>query len=72
MIGMTDPAVVGCVGDVRLRIAGGDHPGEVAVRVRGTTEVLIAYSDEPLERGETVLVVASRGNLAVDVIPWTE
>jgi hypothetical protein len=68
---MEDP-VVGCVGEVRTRIRGGEQPGEVAVRVRGVVETLIAYADDPIERGSSVLVIRSRGNRAVDVIPWVE
>lgn len=69
---MEDSAVVGCVGEVLVRIRGGARPGEVAVPVRGTVESLIAYAEEPIERGATVLVVTSRGSRAVDVIRWTE
>ena len=69
---MEDTAVVGQVGEVLVRIRGQAGPGEVAVPVRGSTEMLIAYADEPIERGARVLVVTSRGNRAVDVIPWSE
>ena len=67
-----DVEVVGKVGTVVTRIRGGDLPGEVCVRVRGTQETFIAYSDTPVERHETVLVFHSRGNRAVDVepAPW--
>jgi membrane protein implicated in regulation of membrane protease activity len=68
---MHDRAVVGCLGEVVVRIRGGDAPGEVSVRVRGTLESFIAYADRAIERGETVLVVTSRGNRAVDVVPWS-
>jgi membrane protein implicated in regulation of membrane protease activity len=67
-----DAAPVGQLGEVLVRIRGQVGPGEVAVPVRGTTEVFIAYADEPIERGARVLVVTSRGNRAVDVIPWSE
>lgn len=67
---VSDEAVVGCVGEVILRIRGGDAPGEVVVRVRGTVETFIAYADTVLERGASVLVVTSRGNRTVDVVPW--
>jgi hypothetical protein len=69
---MGDDPVVGCVGEVRVRIRGGELPGEIAVRVGGVPETLIAYADTALDRGATVLVVRTRGNRAVDVIPWIE
>lgn len=67
-----DEEVVGKIGTVVTRIRGGDRPGEVRLRVRGTQETLIAYSAEPIERDETVLVFHSRGHRAVDVepAPW--
>ena len=67
-----DGDVVGRVGQVVTRIRGGDRPGEVRLPVRGTTETFIAYSTTPVERFETVLVLSSRGDRAVDVehAPW--
>ena len=38
--------------------------------VRGGTETYIAWSEEPLAKGSTVLVIDSRGARAVDVIEW--
>jgi membrane protein implicated in regulation of membrane protease activity len=64
-----DSEVVGRLGTVVTRIRGGSLPGEVRVPVRGTHETFIAYSDDPVERDETVLVFHSRGNRAVDVTP---
>jgi hypothetical protein len=67
-----DPEVVGKVGTVLTRIRGGALPGEVRLPVRGTTETFIAYCPVLVERHETVLVVHSRGERAVDVepAPW--
>ena len=67
-----DSDVVGKVGTVLTRIRGGALPGEVRLPVRGTTETFIAYCPTPVERYETVLVVHSRGERAVDVehAPW--
>jgi len=42
----------------------------VLVRVRGGTETYIAWSDEPLAKDATVLIIESRGARAVDVIEW--
>ena len=67
-----DSEVVGRVGTVLTRIRGGALPGEVRVPVRGTTETFIAYCPTQVERNETVLVIHSRGERAVDVelAPW--
>ena len=67
-----DGDVVGRIGTVVTRIRGGELPGEVRLPVRGTTELFIAYCPTPVERHETVLVLSSRGNRAVEVehAPW--
>jgi hypothetical protein len=69
-----DREVIGKLGTVVTRIRGGDLPGEVRVTVRGCRETLIAYSDAPIDRHETVLVFSSRGARAVDVTPapWAD
>jgi hypothetical protein len=67
---VVDPEVTGKVGRVIVRVRGPGGPGEVLVRVRGGTEAFIAYSDRVIERDTDVLVVASRGQRAVDVEPW--
>jgi hypothetical protein len=68
--GGADPEVQGKVGHVIIRIRGTAGPGEVLVKVRGGTEAFIAYADEVIERGSDVLIVCSRGQRAVDVVPW--
>jgi membrane protein implicated in regulation of membrane protease activity len=65
--GPVDAAVVGCRGVVTVRIPGGNSPGEVRVRVRGTEELFVAYTVEALNAGNRVFVHRSRGNRAVDV-----
>lgn len=65
-----DTAPIGCVGVLILGTRGAGGPGEVLVRVRGGREAYIAWSEEPLVRGSTVLVIDSRGARAVDVIKW--
>ncbi len=40
------------------------------VKIRGGSEAYLAWSDKPLKKGETVLVIDSRGARAVDVIEW--
>jgi hypothetical protein len=65
-----DTAPIGRVGVLTLATRGAAGPGEVLVRVRGGTESYIAWSDEPLAKDSTVLIIESRGARAVDVIEW--
>jgi hypothetical protein len=67
-----DDSPVGCIGVLVVGTRGGGGPGEVLVRIRGGSEAFLAFSDEPLPKGATVLVVQSRGARAVDVTPWTD
>lgn len=67
-----DDAVIGCTGELLVGTRGGQGPGEVLVRVRGGTETFLAWSDDPLPKGTTVLVVDSRGTRQVDVIEWAD
>ncbi|WP_030025154.1 hypothetical protein [Streptomyces monomycini] len=69
---MPDEAVIGCAGELVLGTRGAAGPGEVLVRVRGGTETFLAWSDDPLPRGTSVLVIASRGGRQVDVISWAD
>jgi hypothetical protein len=65
-----DLSAVGCVGLLTISTRGTVGPGEVLLKIRGGTETYIAWSTEPLEKGTAVLVVESRGERAVDVVPW--
>lgn len=67
-----DDAVIGRTGELLIATRGPAGPGEVLVSVRGGTEAFLAWSDEPLPRGSTVLVVDSRGTRQVDVIEWAD
>ncbi len=67
-----DESLIGCIGKLVVATRGVAGPGEVEVSVRGGREALIAWSDEPLPKGSTVLVIESRGHRAVDVSPWTD
>jgi hypothetical protein len=42
----------------------------VLVRIRGGSETFLAWSEDPLPKGTTVLVIDSRGVRTVDVIKW--
>jgi membrane protein implicated in regulation of membrane protease activity len=67
-----DEAVVGCTGKLVIATRGAEGPGEALVRVRGGSETFLAWSDEPLERGATVLVIESRGTRQVVVMAWSD
>jgi len=66
-----DTAPIGRVGVLVLGTRGAHGPGEVLVRVRGGTETYIAWSEQPLAKDTTVLVLDSRGARAVDVMEWS-
>jgi membrane protein implicated in regulation of membrane protease activity len=65
-----DPSAVGRTGVLTVGTRGADGPGEVLVKIRGGSETYLAWSDEPLPRGTTVLVVESRGARALTVVVW--
>jgi len=66
-----DEPSIGLVGVLTVATRGTDGPGEVQVSIRGGSETFLAWSDQPLPRGTTVLVTESRGARALDVIEWT-
>jgi len=68
----TDDSPVGRVGTLLVGTRGDQGPGEVLIKIRGGSEAFLAFSDEPLPKGSTVLIVESRGARAVDVTPWTD
>ncbi len=67
-----DEAAIGAVGTLLVATRGSAGPGEVLIKIRGGSEAYIAWSDKPLPRGATVLVVDFRGVRAVDVIEWDD
>ena len=67
-----DESSIGRVGVLNVGTRGGDGPGEVLIKIRGGSEAFLAWSETPLPRGATVLVVESRGARAVDVIEWED
>ncbi|MFH9963820.1 hypothetical protein ACH4PR_20945 [Streptomyces mirabilis] len=67
-----DEAVIGCTGELLIGTRGTAGPGEILVRIRGGSETFLAWSQEPLPIGATVLVVESRGCREVDVIRWAD
>lgn len=69
---MTDSAVIGSVGHVVVATRGRSGPGEVQLTVGGVRECYIASSDDPIERGKSVLVVDVAPHRQVIVVPWTD
>ncbi len=67
-----DESSIGRVGVLIVGTRGSDGPGEVLIKIRGGSEAFLAWSETPLPRGATVLVVESRGARAVDVIEWED
>ena len=67
-----DDSSVGRVGVLTVATRGSAGPGEVLIKIRGGSEAFLAWSEKPLPRGATVLVIESRGARAVDVIEWED
>jgi hypothetical protein len=67
-----DQSAVGCTGTLTVATRGSDGPGEVLVKMRGGTEPYLAWSEEPLAKGTSVLVFNSRGERTVDVMEWRD
>lgn len=68
----SDDALLGCDGTLTVATRGADGPGEVLVKTRGGTEAYLAWSEQPLPRGTSVLVLSSRGGRSVDVMQWPQ
>lgn len=68
----SDRSVVGSVGVLLVGTRGAGGPGEVLIRIRGGSEAFLAWSDEPLPKGATVLVVESMGAREVHVVTWSD
>jgi hypothetical protein len=68
----TDQSAVGRTGTLIIPPRGAGGPGEVLVKVRGGTEAYLAWSEQPLPKGTTVLVFDARGERALDVMEWTD
>jgi hypothetical protein len=66
-----DSSEIGSVGVLTIGTRGQHGPGEVRIKIRGGSESFIAWSESPLPRGATVLVIDSVGQRAVNVMAWT-
>ncbi len=69
---VSDASAIGCVGTLTVATRGDRGAGEVLVTVRGSKEVFLAWSDDPLPKGSKVLVVEVRGGRTVVVEPWED
>jgi hypothetical protein len=67
-----DESAIGRVGVIVIATRGPAGPGEVLVKIRGGSEAYLAWSETPLPRGATVLVVNARGARTVDVAEWED
>jgi hypothetical protein len=67
-----DESSIGSVGRLSVGTRGNGGPGEVLIKIRGGSEAFLAWSEKPLPKGSTVLVIDSRGERAVDVIEWED
>ena len=67
-----DASLIGSIGVLVIATRGQAGPGEVLLKIRGGTEAYIAWSAEPIARGETVLVIESRGHRNVNVSAWND
>jgi len=65
---MRDLSAVGTVGVLTVATRGGQGAGEVLISLRGGSESLLAWSDEPLPKGTEVLVVDVIASRTVRVV----
>jgi hypothetical protein len=67
-----DESAIGTVGVLIVGTRGPAGPGEVRIKIRGGSERFLAWSENPLPKGTTVLVIDSRGLRTVDVMEWDD
>jgi membrane protein implicated in regulation of membrane protease activity len=67
-----DSSPLGRIGVLLIGTRGSEGAGEVLLKIRGGSETYLAWSEDPLPKGTTVLVVESRGMRTVDVTPWSD
>ena len=67
-----DESAIGTVGVLTIPTRGEAGPGEVWIKIRGGSEGFLAWSEKPLPKGATVLVIDYRGPRTVDVVEWTD
>lgn len=67
-----DESLIGSIGVLSVATRGPGGPGEVIVKIRGGSEAYLAWSQSPLPKGTSVLVIESRGARTVDVSEWND
>jgi hypothetical protein len=67
-----DEAAIGTVGVLTIATRGAVGPGEVRIKIRGGSERYLAWSEVPIPKGATVLVIDYRGPRTVDVMEWAD
>jgi hypothetical protein len=67
-----DEAAIGTVGVLIIATRGAAGPGEVLIKIRGGSEHFLAWSETPIRKGATVLIIDSRGPRTVDVMEWAD
>jgi hypothetical protein len=67
-----DASLIGSIGVLIIATRGQAGPGEVLLKIRGGSEAYMAWSEQPIPRGRTVLVIESRGLRTVDVSEWAD
>ena len=67
-----DESAIGTVGVLVIATRGQSGPGEVSIRIRGGSEKYLAWSEAPLPKGTTVLIIDYRGPRTVDVVEWDD
>ena len=67
-----DESVIGTVGVLTVATRGSAGSGEVRIKIRGGSESFLAWSEKPLPKGATVLIVNCRGPRTVDVMEWAD
>ncbi len=64
-------SAVGSIGQLTVGTRGAGGPGEVLLRIRGGSETFLAWSEDPIAKGSTVMVIEDRGARVVGVISLT-
>ncbi len=67
-----DESAIGTIGVLPVGTRGTAGPGEVRIKIRGGSDCFLAWSESPLPKGATVLVIGYRGPRTVDVMEWAD
>jgi hypothetical protein len=67
-----DESAIGTIGVLVIATRGAAGPGEVRIKIRGGSENYLAWSEGPIPKGATVLIIDYRGPRTVDVMEWAD